>query len=138
MKKIIIASILVVGLATGFAYAHKNGNGMGGYGSHMMGSGMMDGSYGIMGPGMMDGIGADGGYGNCPGAAWFGKDGWKSESHQEFLKETVGLRREMNEKRFEYMEARRPPGASPEQLANLEKDMIDIRTKLQEEAEQLR
>ena len=131
MKKIIIASILVVGLAAGFAYAHNNGHGPRGYGGHMMGGG-----YGNMGPGMMGGYGN--GYGNCPGASSFGQDGWNSESHQKFLEDTVGLRRELNDKGFEYAEAQRSPDTTREQLAALEKDMIDIRTKLQEKAESYR
>jgi len=143
MKKIIIASILVVGLAAGFADAHNNGHGPRGYGGHMMGGnygmmgpGMMGGGYGTMGPGMMSGYG--GGYGDCPGAAWFGQDGWNSEPHQKFLEDTVGLRKELNEKNFEYTEAQRRPDTTREQLAALEKDMIDIRTKLQEKAESYR
>jgi hypothetical protein len=141
MKKIIIASVLVVGLAAGFAYAHNNGYGMGGNGGHMMGGsqGMM--GSGMMGPGMMNGYrgkGGSGGYGDCPGAAWFGQDGWNSESHQKFLEDTVGLRKEMNNKQFEYMEARRNSNTTPEQFSALEKEVIDIRTKLQEKAEQYR
>ncbi len=148
MKKIIIASVLVVGLAAGFAYAHNNGYGMGGNGGHMMGggqgmmgSGMMGGNYGMMGPGMMNGFrgqGGNGGYGDCPGAAWFGQDGWNSKPHQKFLEDTVGIRKEINDKQFEYMEARRNPNTNREELSALEKDMIDIRTKLQEKAEQYR
>jgi len=135
MKKVIIASILVVGLAAGFAYAHNNSNGMGGFGGHMMGSGMM-GTNSMMGQGMMGSSGSGGGYGDCPGAAWFGKDGLTSESHQNFLKDTVVERKEMNAKRFDYMEAQRTSETSPEQLAELEKEMIDLRTKLQKKAEQ--
>ena len=139
MKKIIIASVLIVGLAAGFAYSHGNGYGRMGNGNTMMGSGygmmgpgMMGGHYGMMGPGMM------GGYGDCPGAAQGGQGGWNSESHRKFLDDTVGLRKEMSDKGFEYMEAQRNPNTTREQLAALEKEMIDIRTKLQEKAEQYR
>lgn len=139
MKKAIIASILVVGLAAGFAVAHGNGGfGGRGWGGHMMspgmmGPGMMGGGYGTMGPGMRGGYG--GGYGDCPGAAYFGQDGWNSESHQKFLEDTVVLRKELNDKRFEYAEAQRNPETTREQLAALEKEVIDIRTQLQEKAE---
>jgi hypothetical protein len=151
MKKVIIASILVVGLATGVAYAHNNNWGGQGYGGHMMGgNGMMGNGYGQMGPGMMgNGYGGGngqmgpgmmgaygGGYGDCPGSASFGKDGWNSESHQKFLEDTVGLRKELNDKGFEYAEAQRSPNTTREQLAAIEKEVIDIRTKLQEKAEQ--
>ena len=146
MKKAIIASILLVGLATGLAYAHGNGGfGGRGYGGHMMGSsgmmgpGMMGNNGmmgpGMMGPGMMGGYG--GGYSDCPGAAYFGKDGWNSEPHQKFLEDTVGLRKELNDKRFEYTEAQRNPETTRDQLAAIEKEVIDIRTQLQEKAEQV-
>ncbi len=75
-----------------------------------------------------------GGYVDCPGAAWFGQEGWDGESHQKFLEDTAGIRKEMNEKRFEYMEAQRSPNTTREQLAAIEKDMVDIRTKSQEKA----
>jgi hypothetical protein len=134
MKKAIIASILIVGLAAGFAFAHGNGGfGGRGWGGHMMGPGMM-GSYGMNGPGMMGGSG--GGYGDCPGASYFGSDGWNSEPHQKFLEDTVGLRKDLNEKRFEYVEAQRNPETTREQLAAIEKEVIDIRTQLQNKAEQ--
>jgi len=101
-------------------------------GQGMMGQGMM--GSGRMGPGMMGGYG--GGYGDCPGAAYFGPDGWNSESHQKFLEDTVGLRKELNDKGFEYAEAQRNPNTTREQLASIEKEIIDIRTKLQGQAEQ--
>ena len=133
MKKAIIAAILVVGLTAGLAYSHGGGWGGRGWGGHMMGGYGMMGS-GMMGPGMMGGYG--GGYGDCPGAAYFGPDGWNSESHQKFLEDTVGLRKELNDKWFEYAEAQRNPNTTREQLAAIEKEVIDIRTKLQEKAEQ--
>lgn len=140
MKKAIIASILVVGLAAGFAFAHGNGGfGGRGWGGHMMGPGMMGpgmmgGSYGMMGPGMRGGYG--GGYGDCPGAAYSGQDGWNSEPHQKLLNDTVGLRKDLNDKLFEYAEAQRNPETTREQLAAIEKQVIDIRTQLQDKAEQ--
>jgi hypothetical protein len=147
MKKIIIASVLIVGLAAGFAYSH--GNGRAGYGNNMMGSsyGMMGGGNGMMGRGngmmgggygMMGGNGGEGNYYDCPGAASFGQGGWNSEPHQKFLEETVGLRKEMNDKRFDYMEAQRNPNTSREQLAEIEKEMIDLRTQLSAKAELLK
>lgn len=140
MKKIIIASVLIVGLAAGFAYSH--GNGRAGYGNHMMGSGygMMGGGYGMMGGGygMMGGSGGEGSYNDCPGAASFGQGGWNSEPHQKFLEETVDLRKEMNDKRFEFMEAQRNPNTNREQLAEIEKEIIDLRTKLSAKAEMLK
>ncbi len=140
MKKIIIASVLIVGLAAGFAYSH--GNGRAGFGNNMMGSsyGMMGGGNGMMGGGngMMGGNGGEGNYYDCPGAASFGQGGWNSEPHQKFLEETVGLRKEMNDKRFDYMEAQRNPNTSREQLAEIEKEIIDLRTQLSAKAELLK
>ena len=135
MKKILIATVLAVGLASaGFVYAHGGSYGggydmMGGSGYGMMGGG----GYG-MGPGMMYG---DGGYG-CPGAAGYGQNGWNSENNQKFLADTVQLRKEMNDKRFEYQEALRNPKTTREQLSTLEKGMIDLRTKLADKADQYR
>ena len=136
MKKAIIGSILVLAVAAGFAYAHGNGWGhMRGGGGHMMGYNggghmMGNGGYGMMGPGMMN----YGGYGNCPGAAYFGKDGWNSEGHQKYLEDTAGLRKELNDKRFDYFEALRNPNADKEKLASLEKEMLDIERQLQDKA----
>lgn len=134
MKKIIIASILVVGLAAGFAYAHGNGNGYG-YGMRgehhgMMGSntGMMGGNYGMMGGGQFD----------CPGANFYGQSNWSNESQQNFLEETASIRKQMNNKRFEYMEAQRAPETTNQKLADIEKEMIDMHTQLEDKAKQYR
>lgn len=143
MKKIVIASILVIGLAAGLAYGHGNrwGGHMGGagYGGYMMGSGygghMMGPGYGghMMGQGMMGGYG--GAY-DCPAASQFGQDRWDSAEHQRFLEDTVGLRKDLNDKRFAYGEALRDPDTSRDQLAALEKEIFDIEKQIQEKAEQ--
>ena len=132
MKKILIATVLAIGLASaGLVYAHGGGYG-GGY--DMMSGG---GYYG-MGPGMMYGYGGnDGDYG-CPGAVAFGQNGWNSKNNQKFLADTVQLRKELNDKRFEYQEALRNPKTTREQLATLEKGMIDLRTKLADKADEYR
>lgn len=125
MKKIIIISFLAVALVSGLAYAHGSGYGMGGYGGHMMGGnhGMMGGNYG--------------GYGNCPGAAGFNQNNWNSEKQQQFLNETAGLRKEMLNKQFEYMEAQRNPKITRGELMDMEKEMDEIQAKIDEKAEQL-
>ncbi len=134
MKKILIASTLIVGLATGLAFAHGNGCGHRGSGYHMGGSG-----YTKMGPCMMNNYGGKGGWANknCPGAAGANQGSWNSDTQQKFLEETIELRRELNNKRFEYREASRASGAKAEQLANMEKEIIDIRTKIHKKAEEL-
>jgi hypothetical protein len=137
MKKIIIGSILVIGLATGYAYAHGNGWG-GGYGGHMMGNGghMMGYSGHMMGYGGQGMMGNNGDYTNCPGAAYFGENGWNSKGHQKFLDDTVNLRKELSNKRFEYQEAYRNPNTTKEQLASIEDKIIDIEKQLQSKAQQ--
>ncbi|MEN8263796.1 MAG: hypothetical protein ABFR82_10060 [Nitrospirota bacterium] len=90
-----IISILAVGAV---AFAHGtggwgSGNMMGGYGGHMMGQG-----YG----GQMMGQGGQG----------YGTD-------KKFLDETADLRKDLHEKRFEYMEASRDPKIKYETLADL-------------------
>ncbi|SHH96699.1 hypothetical protein [Desulfofustis glycolicus] len=140
MKKIIITTILIVGLAAGFSFAHNNDWGMRGNGGHMMGGnygmmqhGMMGGGQPMMGPGMMGGFG---GYGDCPRATAFGDGQWTSESHQKFLDDTVELRKEINDTQFAYQEARRNPNTTREQLVSIEKELIDLRSQLQERAAQ--
>ncbi|MDJ0624159.1 MAG: hypothetical protein QNJ17_14410 [Desulfocapsaceae bacterium] len=129
MKKIIISSLLIIGLAAGFAYGHKSGHGygMGGYGGHMMGHGMMGGGYGMMG----------GGYGNCPGMSGSGQK-WDNEAKQKYFDETAELRREMHNKRFDYMEAYRDPNTTRAELDAIEKEIWDIHAELQEKAQQMR
>jgi hypothetical protein len=130
MKKIIITSILAVALVSGLAYAHGSGYGMGKTGGHMMGSGMMGGHHGMMG-------GNYGGYGNCPGAAGSGQGSWNSEQQQKFLNETVSLRKEMHDKRFNYMEAQRNPDTTRAELMAMEKEMAELQEKIHAKAGQL-
>ncbi len=139
MKKIIIGSILIVGLTTGFAFAHGKGYGgrgngysMGGGGYHMMDSGSN-------GPGMMGYQRGGGGWENndCRCAYGAGQGGWNNDERQKFLEETLELRKQMNDKRFEFREARRTGNVDRDKLAQLQKDMIDIRTQIQKKAEEL-
>ncbi len=89
----------------------------GGYG-YGMGPGMM-GGYG-MGPGMM------GGYGM----------GFYSQTAEcvKFYDETAKLRRELNDKRFEYFEAIRDPKTPEEKTANLQKEITELRQKIHAKA----
>ncbi len=141
MKKIVVATVLAIGLMTAGGYAHAQGNGDGsGYGGHgrMMGGGgygMMGGGYG-MGPGMMDDYGDNDGGCNHPGAVGFGRNGWTSEQNQKFLDDTVALRKEMQDKRFDYREALRNPKTTRQQLSKIEKEMIDLRDKIYDKAPQ--
>ncbi|SHO46728.1 hypothetical protein [Desulfopila aestuarii] len=125
MKKILISSVLIIGLATGLAFAHGNN-----WGGHMMSGGnygMMGGmGSGMMGPQMMDGNG----YGDCPGAAWYGRDEESQKNYQEYLDKTTDLRKQMNDLRFDYMEAYRTPNADKATLLKIEQQMNDLRLKM--------
>ncbi|MFH0780687.1 MAG: hypothetical protein V2B20_01890 [Pseudomonadota bacterium] len=141
MKRILIATVLTIGLITAGGYANAGGNGGGsGYGSHGMmmgggGYGMMGGGCG-MGSGMMRDYGDhDSGY-NHPGAAGVGRNGWTSEQNQKYLDDTVELRKAMHDKRFEYREALRNPKTTRQQLSMMEKEMIDLRDKIYDKAPQ--
>ena len=126
MKKMLIAGVLNFGLAvSGAVYA--GGNGYGGMGGGN-GCGMMGGGYGMMGGGDFD----------CPRGAGFGPGSMTSENRQKFLDDTTALRKEMNDRRFQYRELMRNPDTHREQLASLEKSMIDLRTKISEKADQYR
>ncbi|MBU1568130.1 MAG: hypothetical protein KJ630_21215 [Proteobacteria bacterium] len=139
MKRILIATVLAIGLMTSGGYANARGNGGGsGYGGHGMmmgggGYGMMGGGCG-MGSGMMEDYGFNKGLYHYPGAAGFGRNGWTSEQNQKFQDDTVELRKEMHDKRFEYMEAVRNPKSTRQQLSMMEKEMIDLRDKIYDKA----
>lgn len=142
MKRILIATVLAIGLTTagGYAYADDNAGGSN-YGGHGMmmgggGYGMMMGGYG-MGPGMMEDYGFNRGGHHYPGAAGFGRNNWTSEQNEKFLDDTVELRKAMHDKRFEYMEAVRNPKSTRQQLTMMEKEMIDLRDKIYDKFPQI-
>jgi hypothetical protein len=124
-----IAILAVAGLVyaddpdswSGYNYCPYCGSYMGSQGGYGMGRGMM-GGYG-MGPGMM------GGYGM--GRGMMGR-GYQSQSPecQKFYDETAGLRKELNNKRFEYFEAARNPKTTGEALAKTEKEVRDLQDKI--------
>jgi hypothetical protein len=97
--------------------------------SHGMGmaQGMM--SHGM--GGMMSGSGMD----SCPmndtssGAAIY-----QSKEYQKFLDDTVKLRRELNAKRFDYLEALRNPKTPPEEVGKLLKELVELTRNLHEAA----
>ena len=150
MKKIIISSILIVGLAAGVAYAKGGGYGQnwqgncGGPAYGMQGPGGGGQGFGMQGPGygkrgqgqgmMGQGYGKRGNRGGCGpcGGAQF-----TVEERQQFLVATLDLRKELHAKRFEYREANRGQKVDNDKLASIEKEMIDLRTKIQNKAEEL-
>lgn len=100
-------------------------------------SGMMMGRKGMMhdmSGGMHHGKKMDGMKGHGMMGLGFhmpGQEHWTSEQHKQFLDATTEIRRELALKHFEIKEAKRNSSVTPEQLGQLDKDLIDIRTKLQ-------
>jgi hypothetical protein len=88
-------------------------------GGYDMGPGMM-GDYG-MGPGMMGGYGP-----GMMGPGYYNR----SEECQKFLDESAGLRKEIHDKRFEYMEAVRNPKTTSETDAKLRKEIDELRQEI--------
>jgi hypothetical protein len=123
------------GMMGGYGYGPGMGPGMmgpgmmgpgwrGGYG---MGPGMWGGGYG-MGPGMM---GGGYGYGQGMGPGWGRNYGYgQSEECQKYFNETAGMRKELNDKRFNYFEALRNPKTKPEEAGKLEKEIWELHQKI--------
>jgi len=114
MKKVLVGVAVLAVLSIG-AFAFAQGPGWSGqtgygYGGYMMGPGMM-------GPG----------YGNH-------MYGYNSGDNQMFLDETTALRKELNEKQFEYTEALRNPQTDETTIAKLQKEITDLQDKITEKA----
>lgn len=135
IDKIVIASILVLGLLAGPAFAQTSGTTQprqhmgGGMQSGMMG--MQGGMMGMQGQGMMggnqgnwDGMGCNG----MMGGAMMNQ--MTPGQQQDFMNQTTELRKEMMELRFAYGEAMRNPATTPKDLANIEKNMLELRIKM--------
>jgi Spy/CpxP family protein refolding chaperone len=115
MKKVVIVLSCVAILAMAVtAFAHGPGWGRG----YMMGPG-----FGNMWTGY--GPGACGGPGACLREGGY---------DQKFLDETVALRKELHQKKFEYMEAVRNPQADEKSLSNLEKEIGELQDKIHDKA----
>jgi hypothetical protein len=119
MKKVLAILTVVMVLSLG-AIAFAQGSG---YGGHMgygyddhMGSG-----YGghMMGPGYGDHMGY--------GGHIMGRTGGYD---QEFLDETADVRKELHQKKFEYMEAVRDPKTDEKTVATLEKEITELQDNL--------
>ncbi len=93
---------------------------MGGYGMGPMmgGPGMMGMGPMMMGPGMGYGMM---GYGY-------------SKAYQKFLDETKDLRKQLNEKRFDYFEALRDPKTKPETISKLRRELYELKKKIYEKS----
>jgi protein CpxP len=153
MKTTVIASLLAIGLIAGNGLAQTGtdaatpqqqqirGNMMG---PGMMGPGMMYGGMmgrGMMGPGMMYGGGMMGGQGG-QGSWGVGCNGMMGGmmmnqmtpgQQQKFMDQTTDQRKQMMEKRFAYMEAMRNSDTTPQDLVKIEKEMLDLRSKMMDD-----
>lgn len=132
MKQILLISLLILVIMAGFGYTQMQGHMMGseapqqaggnypcgqtmgpGYGGHMMGQGyggrMMGQGMGMMGQG-------------------------DEESQKKFLDDTVDIRRQMHNKKFDYFEASRNPDTKPETILKLKKEMRALQIKMLEKA----
>ena len=147
MKTTVIASLLAIGLIAGNGLAQTgtdaatpqqqqiHGN--------MMGPGMMYGGMmgrGMMGPGMMHSgmMGGQGGQGframGCNGMmGGMMMNRMSPEQQQKFMDQTTDLRKQMMEKRFAYMEAMRNSDTTLQDLAKIEKEMLDLRSKMMDD-----
>ena len=138
MKKELIrtiaASIMAMGFFTGIAFAQTGNTAPAQqqtYGQNMMGNG------GMMNGGMMGG-GYHGGYrGNMLGG--MGCNGMMGGAmmnrmtpalQQQFMNQTTDLRKQMMDLRFAYRDAMRNNSTTPEDLAKIEKKMLDVRAKM--------
>ncbi|RLJ04276.1 MAG: hypothetical protein DRP14_03615 [Candidatus Aenigmatarchaeota archaeon] len=124
MKKKVLVTVLVLGIVVGTAMAQQNMHMKTTDQSMHQGQGMHQGQNMHQGHGMMGGgMGMDM---NC--SRMMGN--MNAANQQKFLNETKELRKQMQMKRFEYMEARRNPNANPQDINNLEQEMFNLSEKM--------
>lgn len=150
MKRIILITILIVGLTAVFSFAQMHEGMMGSqsrqqtggttYNSgnypckQMMGPGMMGyGEYGMMRPEMRMGSGMMG-QGMMGHGMGSGMREHNSEAYQKFLNETADLRKELHNRKFEYFEALRNPDTKREAILKIEKGIWDLKWKIYEKS----
>jgi len=130
-KRFVVTTALACMLAAGTVSAQTPNEMMQGTGSGTtstqqtspaMGPGMMGGGMG-MGPGMMGG-----GMGMGPGMM----GSLEPEAQQKYLDATRDLRKKMQDKQFDYIEAARNPKANKADLLKKRKELWDIQQKLHE------
>ena len=123
MKKMIfVVTVALIFAVGGFAYSHGPGyNGSGG--GHMMGQGCGGNMMGQGKGGHMMGQGK--------GGHMMARGGENVEDNQKFLDETRDLRRDLHNKRFEYMELTRNPDTSSDAVEKLEKEIFGLEDRIQ-------
>jgi Spy/CpxP family protein refolding chaperone len=73
------------------------------------------------------------GPGVCPrvaGNCFWADTATSDEEVQKILTETYELRKQLHDKRFEYFEALRAPGADAEKIVRLEREIAELRDKI--------
>jgi len=154
MKRNMIASIMVLGFLAAPVFAQNSnppqsqqqmqpgmmGSGMQGGG--MQGGGMMN--RGMMGSGMQGGGMMGGNQGNWNGMGCNGMMGgammnqMTPEQQQAFMDQTTDQRKKMMDLRFDYQDAMRNPKTTPQELAKIEKQMLELRTQMMGKIENLK
>lgn len=85
--------------------------------------------------GHMTGYGYGSGYGMGPGMMGYGEHMYgRSSNNRKFLDETADLRKELNNKRFEYFGAIRDPETGSKTITELEQDISSIQEQLYEKS----
>ena len=145
MKRNVIASIMVLGLLAAPVFAQNSNSAQSQQQMQqgMMGSGMQGGggmmNRGMMGSGMMGGN-----QGNWNGMGCNGMMGGAMMNQmtpgqqQAFLDQTTDQRKKMMELRFDYQDAMRNPKTTPQELAKIEKQMLELRTQMMGKIENLK
>lgn len=129
MKAVVVTSMLAIGLFAGNALAQPGNTAQQEQMDDMMNGGMMNGGMMGMHDNMMGGQGRwNMGCNGMMGGAMMSL--MSPGQQQEYMNQTTELRKHMMEKRFEYMEAMRNPNTTPQDLAKIEKDMLELRTKM--------
>ncbi|HDH34139.1 MAG TPA: hypothetical protein ENG88_01640, partial [Nitrospirae bacterium] len=141
MKRILLMTILIVGLTATYSFADMGGH----MGSDQSSQGMMGSSQGMMsgqsqqqtgdsdyypcrqmmgGSGMMRGMmGGSGMMRGMMGGSGMMGGKYSPEAYKKYLDETVDLRKKLLNKKFEYSEAIRNPDTTRKSRLKLEKEM---------------
>ncbi len=152
MKRILLMTILIVGLTATYSFADMGGH----MGSDQSSQGMMGSSQGMMsgqsqqqtgdsdyypcrqmmgGSGMMRGMmGGSGMMRGMMGGSGMMGGKYSPEAYKKYLDETVDLRKKLLNKKFEYSEAIRNPDTTRKSRLKLEKEMMDFQWKIYEQA----
>jgi len=125
MKKLVIFAVILIALAVAGAVEAQTAAPEEGWAPEY-GPGFRTGGPGMMGPGMGRGYG----WGHGPDMWGYRYPKRFSQVCQKFLDETVALRKDFFNKRFDYYEALRNPKTSAETLSKLEADMADLNQKI--------